>query len=676
MDGEVAALLLIELDRHLRALEPGRDPEDQRRAAHAIRGSTGMAGLTALSEALGRFERRLGAGDDTAAAEARELVIAARAALAAGEEFELPAWPTPPPGLVAPRLEASTSQLYAAEMHDRLAHLDAVLASTGGDREGAAEALRHVHTMKGAALALGDEATAWFCHGLEERLRHADRGPEQARDAIEELARSRGVLAELLVAPGEALDALRRKAAPPPSSPASPGAPAAAPPPRRAPLDPADATGPRAHDDASLRVPTATLDRLFERVRQMSESRTHVTEGASEVQHEAAQARTLRRTLLEALRLIGPPRPWGAPVVALAAIERSARELGRLGDRLEGHGTALKDAAERVRSEAAAADGELAQVRTTTAAWLFDRIAGALAAQARREGREVRIACLGGETPIERRVAEALLDPVLQLAHNAVAHGIEPAAERAARGKTRVGTVRLRADPRGGGLRLHVEDDGAGVDLADLRSRAVARGAITPEAARGADDETLLGLLFAPGFTTRDSADLLSGRGVGLDLALAAVRRLGGTIRLASRPGRGLTATLDVPLEGGLTKVLWVTAARSLLALPVLHIARVHLRADRTDEVVELGALLGAAPWDPPAPTAVAIELDLRDDAAGGPQALLGVEAVGAVEEVTLRGVSSLVMAAGPYVAAIVRGDALRLCLDAAALGKALRPGA
>lgn len=664
MDAELAALLLLELERHARGLAPGAALDDQRRAVHALRGSTGMAGLGPLSEAFGRLERRLGAADADAAGEARALVTEARAALAEGRPIELPAWPTPPPGLAARRLEAAEAQLYAAEMRDRLARLDAVTASPSSDVEGVVEARRHVHAMKGAALALGDEVTAWFCHGLEERLRGAEAGPDEARRAQRELVRWRGVLAEIVVAPERALEALSRTTAAPAREPEARGA-----------ADPgADTTGPRAHDDASLRVSMATLDRLFERVRVVSESRSSFAGCAAEVQHEAAQARQLGRALLDALRLIGPPRPWGAPVAAIATIERSARELARMGDRLEAQGVLVREAAERVRAEAAAADADLAMVRTTTAAWLFDRIAVAVATQARREGREVRIAVSGGETPIERRVAEALLDPVLQLAHNAVAHGIEPAAERAARGKPRVGTVRLRADPRGGGLRVRVEDDGQGVDWADLRSRAVARGAVSAEDVRGADDEALLGLLFAPGFTTRDSADLLSGRGVGLDLALAAVRRLGGTIRLASRPGHGLTATLDVPLEGGLTRVLWVRAAGRRLALPVQHVARIHERADEPGtRVVDLGALLGAESWDPPASRGVAIALDPGGDADAAPSALLGVDTLGVIEEVTLRGVSSLVTAAGPYVGAIVRGDELCLCLDATALAKALR---
>lgn len=271
---------------------------------------------------------------------------------------------------------------------------------------------------------------------------------------------------------------------------------------------------------------------------------------------------------------------------------------------------------------------------------------------------------------MDRRVAELLVDPVLQLARNAVTHGIEPAPERAMRGKPRVGTVLLSAEAQIGGLRIVVQDDGAGVDVADVRMRAIARGTISPDTVGAADDETLLSLLFVPGFTTRDSADLLAGRGVGLDLALEAVHRLGGTIRLTSRPGMGLTATLDVPFEPGLVRVLWLEAGGSTFALPVRHARRILLGRDPdAAAAVPLAACVrahAAAAADEAA--AFAIELPpLREDAAAP---LVGVDRVGSIEEVTLRGVSPLVAAAGPYAGAIVRGAELHLCLDARGLAK------
>ncbi len=384
-----------------------------------------------------------------------------------------------------------------------------------------------------------------------------------------------------------------------------------------------------------------------------------------------ARARALRLDLAEALRLIGPPKPWGAPAAAIRRIEHAAREIGHLAERLERGAAVMKETAERVRVESAGAHGDLAAMRTVKVGWLFERVAAAVSAEARREGREVRLVFSGDEAAIDRRVAEQLFDPVLQLARNAVAHGIEPAPERAMRGKPRLGSVHLLAQARSGGLRLVVQDDGAGVDVADVRRRAVARGTISTEMANAADDQTLLLLLFVPGFTTRDSADLLAGRGVGLDLALDAVHRLGGTIRLASRPGMGLTATLDIPFEPGLVKVLWLEAGGATFALPVQQVRRIVLGRDAEGaHAVPLLSCVGGAGRDGSSrhPSTFAVELDLAPSDETAPP--IGVDGVGSIEEVALRGVSPLIATAGPYAGAIVRGTELRLCLDGHALAE------
>ena len=691
VDPELTRLLLEEFVRHEPALAPDRAEDEQRRAIHALKGSAGIAGERGLSEALARLERRVHTGDPRAVYDARLLVIQAREALAAGRPVSVAVWPDPPEDLRATPIDPALAVRYTAEMQDRLERVDRALAATGDDGQAALAAFREVHAMKGAALAVSDEVTAWFCHGLEERLRAAERSEEAARRALAELTRWRGVLAEMLVAPDRALETLRMLSRPRRIL-SLPPAPSMGPlplPPRRPSLEqpPVSEREPRSQipsapaavnpDDATLRVPTLTLDRLFERVRQLGQARSQVDEGADRVRGMGARALKLRMNLAEALRLIGPPRPWGAPAAAIHRIEAAAQQLAGFSDSLERESLLLKETADRVRGESASAHADLAAMRTTSIAWLFDRVGAAVSAEARRGGREVRLFFAGAETAIDRRVAEMLFDPILQLARNAIAHGIESASERALRGKPRVGSVSLSAQPRSGGLRLVVQDDGAGVNVGDVRVRAVARGTISSEMARAADDQTLLALLFLPGFTTKDSADLLAGRGVGLDLALEAVHRLGGTIRLTSQAGMGLTATLDVPFEPGLLKVLWLDAGGTTFALPVTRVRRILLGRD-ADAIgavplavcVRSRSATGSIPPHPALPSAFVIELDpLQEDAAAP---LFGVDGVGAIEEVALRGVSALIATAGPYAGAIIHGKELRLCLDAHGLAEAI----
>jgi two-component system, chemotaxis family, sensor kinase CheA len=685
VDPELVRLLVEELRRHEPALGPDAQVIAQRHALHALKGSASVAGERALAESLARLERRVLAGEEGALAEARARVAEAASALAGGCPVPSSVWPEPPDDLRAPPLDPELSSRYAAEMRDRLERFDRALASED-DEQALLAAYREVHAMKGAALAASDEATAWFCHGLEERLQADARNAEGARAPLGELTRWRSVLAGLIASPAGALEALRVLARPtrapsvPPSWSGGASGSALPPPPRRPSIDPPSEAEPRSQatiDGATLRVPTATLDRLVERVRQLARARADVHDGAEIALLASARARSLRGGLVEALRLIGPPKPWGAPAAAIQRVEHAARELAFFAEQLERAGAGLKETADRVLAESAAAHDDLGAMRTTSAGWLFERVAAAAAAQARREGREVRITSSGEETALDRRVAEALFDPVLQLARNAITHGSEPDVERAIRGKPRAFTVHLSAELRSSALRVVVRDDGAGVNTADVRLRAVARGTIGEEMASTADDQTLLALLFVPGFTTKDSADLLAGRGVGLDLTLEAVSRLGGTIRLASQPGAGLTATIDVPKGSGLIKVMWVMAGGATYALPIDRVRRTArgcepeargalplalcVSGQRSDREAHFAAPPSSRPQGG---FAVALEpLDEKDALSW-----VGVDQVGAIEEVALRGVAALITTAGPYAGAIVRGSELCLCLDAHAL--------
>jgi two-component system chemotaxis sensor kinase CheA len=199
-----------------------------------------------------------------------------------------------------------------------------------------------------------------------------------------------------------------------------------------------------------------------------------------------------------------------------------------------------------------------------------------------------------------------------------------------------------------------------GVDV-HVSEEPVERGAVPPDMAELAQEDELLGLLFLPGFTTREDPDLLAGRGVGLDLAQAAVRRLGGAIRLARRPGSGLTATVEVPAERGLVEVVWLRAGDDEFALPVGFTGRVF-GSGELERAVPLAACLGLEGRSRPG---CGLELVIH-----GVQPIhLGVDSIGDMEEANIRPVPALVAAAGPYSGAILRSDgSLRLTLDAALL--------
>lgn len=664
LDPQLRALLISELGKHVACIANVADDDPAAgRALHAAKGAAGVAGERALSEALARIERRFRGGDAEALLDARELLGHAIANLQAGHQAWRDPWPHAPVDLHASVFSAEIAERYVPEMRDRVRFIDESIASTGDQQEALQAAFRHVHTMKGAALAVGDELLAWFCHGLEERMRPAVRGDAPSADAMAELVRWRAVLAQLVDDPARALATLRAISLRPSTAGAS--------------EPPASYVDTAAPADAWLRVPGAALDRVLERIGRLAAFGAEYRLRADEARELSRSLRAGRAALVEAQRLIGPPRPWGAPAAAIARVERVAAALADDADRLERQALRSKLQAHGIRDDLASTQADLGSMRQASMSFVFEPARAALEALAHREGRLVRVAVEGAAVPIDRRLAEALIDPVLQLARNAVAHGIEPPSQRAAAGKPDIGNVTLRALVRGAHVVVSVADDGAGVDVEAVRREAVGTGVIAPELAGQADDDTLIELLFTPGLTTHGAPDVLAGRGVGLDLVQQVVRRFGGTVHVTNDPGRGFAASLELPLIArGPVPVLWVESAGQKFALAGASVLRVRPTEPSSDSAVpSLASCL-----DPVAPPhdegELVVVFGSEPDEPGVP---VRIERVGAIERVAARPTSPLVALAGPYAGVIVTpSGSPALLVDGVALvgrmrGRALR---
>ncbi|HEY8038510.1 MAG TPA: Hpt domain-containing protein [Polyangiaceae bacterium] len=668
-DPELARLLMHELQRHLVTLEAApRDRAAAQRSVHALKGSAGLAGERELAAALERLHRRVKDDDESAFDEAAAVVRTAVQRLGAGESAIAAHWPVPPDDLAGRQLDPLVRAQYAAEVTDRLARIDEALSTIGDPVEAASAVYRHVHSMKGAASAVGDEAMSWFCHGLEEKLKGAD-SRDAAVAAAQEAARWRVVLGALLDDPETALATLRARRRPsqlPRSSmpSLSSGRPLDSDPPRSTAFEEA-AT-------ATIRVPAVDVDRLLERFDAIDLMREGIAARAVRSRQTAVALRELRGSLMEALRLIGPPRPWGAPAAALQRVERVMGTLGAFGEELDAASARLLATEHALRDDVAEAKKQLSTMRQTSVGRIFARLTTAIESEARRSGRTVIVRTRGADEMVDRRIAEQLVEPCLQLVRNAVAHGIEPPEVRVAQGKPAGGTIALTARRLGHRLSLTIGDDGAGVDVADVRARALEAGLVTQAIAEAADDDTLLSLLFVPGFSTRESSDLLAGRGIGLEIARSVTQRMGGAIRLSSRAGEGFSARIDVPIESGLVNVLWVSAGKDEFAMLAVNVRRVRLADEQDAErVPHLSACLDAGASARPA---YVLELEMQGDDAPAPSVAVGVDAVGGTEELLVRPLGPLVGGLGPFAGAIVRGDgSLRLAIDAWAIAPRAR---
>jgi two-component system chemotaxis sensor kinase CheA len=173
-------------------------------------------------------------------------------------------------------------------------------------------------------------------------------------------------------------------------------------------------------------------------------------------------------------------------------------------------------------------------------------------------GKEARLVVEGADTELDKTVIDRMSDPLMHIIRNCVDHGIERPEEREAAGKPKCGEIHLLAAYSGSNVMIRVQDDGAGLDAAAIRSKAIERGLISANA--DLSEEQVFDLIFEPGLTTAVSATDVSGRGVGMDVVRRAIVNLRGTISVESVRGIGTTLTLTLPLtlaiiDGFLTRI-------------------------------------------------------------------------------------------------------------------------
>lgn len=206
------------------------------------------------------------------------------------------------------------------------------------------------------------------------------------------------------------------------------------------------------------------------------------------------------------------------------------------------------------------------RVRMVPIGEIFERMRFVVRDLAREYRKNARLELSGQDTEIDKLLIERMMDPLLHLVRNAFSHGLESASERALQGKPVEGVIRLRAFTAAEMVVVEVEDDGRGIDRERIIEQAHLTGLIT-DGAR-IDDETLLDLICSPGFSTREEADMASGRGIGMSVVKNTVLGLGGTFTLDSELGRGTRFTIQLPITLAIADALIVIAGGQKFALP------------------------------------------------------------------------------------------------------------
>jgi two-component system chemotaxis sensor kinase CheA len=321
------------------------------------------------------------------------------------------------------------------------------------------------------------------------------------------------------------------------------------------------------------------------------------------------------------------------------------------------------------------------RVRLVPVGEIFRRMPFVVRDLARETGKRVKVDVSGQATEIDKFIVERMLDPVLHVVRNAVAHGLETVDERIAAGKTPEGAITLTAAAAGEMVTIEIADDGRGVDAERVIARARVAGLAIPA---HVDEAAILELIASPGFSTREATDRVSGRGFGMAVVRSTVQELGGTLHLASTPGHGTRFTFELPLTLAITDALIARVGGDTFAVPqasvreVIELDAAAIHAVETGELVQYrGGPLPIVRLSDVLAIAVkpAGRLHAFVVGAGGGSVALVVDRIVGQREIVVRSTSDPLIRVEGIAGATDLGDGRAvLILDAAALARHARP--
>ena len=229
---------------------------------------------------------------------------------------------------------------------------------------------------------------------------------------------------------------------------------------------------------------------------------------------------------------------------------------------------------------------ELMRMRAVPFSNLNERLYRIMRQTAREVGKKAELEIEGGQVELDRSVLERIGAPLEHMLRNALGHGLESPQERLAAGKPESGRIAISLRQEGNEIALVVSDDGAGLDLDQLRKKAIEKGVLTRD--QQASEAELMQLIFVSGLSTADKLTQLSGRGVGMDVVRSEIASIGGRVEIASTRGRGTTFTVYLPLTLAVTQTVIVRAATSVLAVSSAMVEQVlRVKADALASLYE-----------------------------------------------------------------------------------------
>ncbi|MFN2572627.1 MAG: chemotaxis protein CheW [Gemmatimonadales bacterium] len=357
-------------------------------------------------------------------------------------------------------------------------------------------------------------------------------------------------------------------------------------------------------------------------------------------------------------------------------------ERGRLNDvaaRWIGQDPEIDEVAIQISRLSADLQNEIIQARMTPVWQVFDRFPRLVRDVARQLDKQVAFRVEGKEIELDREILDALGDPLVHLLRNAVDHGIELPGDRKRAKKNPEGEIVLTAVRERSSVAISISDDGRSIDRGAILEKAKREAIVGPHVEALSDDQ-LLRVLARPGFSTAEAVTSVSGRGVGIDVAMTRIRALGGSVEIRTEPGKGTTFILRLPVTLAIVRALIAAVGHERYALPLTYVAEtvefgtvplttmegrdaIVLR-ERVVPLVDLRKLLGTNGGAAAPPRRPVIVLEMGERRAG-----IVVDGMLSQQEIVVKGFHAPQGMLPVFSGATIMGDGVpALILDAAGL--------
>ncbi len=500
---------------------------------------------TIFEDLKARYPRRL-----------REFLPTSPAAEPAPEEAPLP------DTYFRPDLSAEILEYFVPEAQEYLETISSCLLRMEKDptnKDTIHQLFRAVHTLKGSAYTVGFQAIGDLTHHMEDIMSAIRDGKMQAMAELTDLFFHAVDEVRLLLGRDPArLPQIRWQFLPltqrlrQVATVQAEKAPAAAEPEERP-----HPVGAKEMAQSTVRVSRERLERLLNLVDDVVIGRSRLEQRLTVLEQLARQLHAHKNRMLETVRTFEEKHADSSAlefdksndfhILARCISEVSAD----VSEAMAQFGTAIRETREDMGlflQMTIDLRDEIARTRMVPIGSLFTRFQKAVREMARLVGKDVEVVFTGATTEVDAGVVQRLVDPLIHMMRNAVAHGFEPPAVRKATGKPEKCTVSLHAFTRGNTVVIEIEDDGVGLNVEKIKAKAVARGLVYPERAAAMSPTELIKLIYLPGFSTAEEVGDQAGRGVGMDVVRRVITDLNGQIEIETEPGVGTKFTVSLPL--------------------------------------------------------------------------------------------------------------------------------